>query len=229
MTTSGTITSALSASDLVTLAMKELGLVASGETPTGDELNDGLTALNWMLKSWQSRGLVSWRDTDGSVSFPANTASMVLSPYCLDVVDARLVQAVGYERPLQRWERAQYRQLPNKSTLGFPAAYMVAKTNGAITMYLWPVPTATMTVKYGYARVIEDVTDGAQTIDVPQEWQEVAMLGLAVRLASMFGVSRLDPAAVGLIGQRAAALEQLLLDQDRPASIFMGSSYSRNF
>lgn len=229
MTTSATIITTLTASQLIELAMKELGLLSSGEEPTGEEYDDALSAVNWMLKSWQSRGMTSWRDTNGSVVFPANTASMVLTPYCLDVVDARLVQTSTFERPLQRWERAQYRQLPNKAQPGWPTAYMISKTDGAITMSLWPVPNVSMTVLYGYARIIEDVTDGSQTIDVPQEWLELAYLGLAVRLAPLFGVTRLDPAAVQSVAQRAATLEQLLLDQDRPASVYMGSAYGRNF
>lgn len=256
MTTSGTTTSTLLASDLVTLAMKELGLLSSGEEPTGEEYADGLSALNWMLKSWQSRGLTSWRDTDGVVLFAIGQATNALDPFCLDVLDARLVQGGevgtetgtmslpfppyvitsdyfpaegGNERLLQRWERAQYRQLPNKGTPGWPTAYTISKTIGGIAMSVWPVPNANMTVRYSYTRVIEDVTDGAQTIDVPQEWLELAYLGLAVRLAPLFGVTRLDPAAVQSIAQRAATLEQLLLDQDRPASLYMGSAMGRNF
>jgi hypothetical protein len=229
VTTSGTITSQLLVSDLVTDAMQELGVLAAGERPTGQELQDGIRALNWMLKSWQARGVVSWRDTDGSVIFPAGTATMVLSPFCLDVLEARLVQAPAYERPLQRWELAQYRQIPNKQTPGYPTAYSISKTDTAIMMTVWPVPNADMTVNYSYPRIVEDVTDGAQTIDIPQEWQEAAYLALAARLVQTFGINRIDPQVAQIVAQRASALEQLLLDQDRPASIYMGSAYGRVF
>jgi hypothetical protein len=229
VTTSGVITSELLVSDLVTYAMRELGLLASGENPTGDELEDGIRCLNWMLKSWQARGVTSWRDTDGSIDFPIATSSMLLDPFCLDVLEARLVQTNTFERPLQRWELAQYRQLPNKQQTGFPTAYTVSKTDSTITLTLWPVPSAAMTVNYSYPRIIEDVTDGDQTIDIPQEWQETAYVALAARLIQPFGVTRLDPGTATIIAQRASALEQLLLDQDRPASIYMGSAYGRYF
>lgn len=229
MTTSGTITSALLVSDIVTDAMMELGVLSAGERPTGQELIDGIRSLNWMLKSWQSRGIVSWRDQEGSIVFPSETASLVLDPFCIDVTEARLVQSPGYERPLKRWELAQYRQTPNKQTPGYPTAYTISKADNAISMTLWPVPNADLTVNYSYARVIEDVTDGAQTIDVPQQWLEAAYLALAARLAQTFGVTRTDPSTAQIVAQRAASLEQLLLDQDRPASIYMGSAYGRTF
>jgi len=229
VTTSGTISSTLIASEVILAAMTDLGVLSAGENPTGEETELGLRTLNFMLKSWQGRGVTSWRDTEGSVAFASGTAKMVLTPYCLDVTEARLIQASNYERPLQRWELAQYRQIPNKATPGYPTAYTVSKLDASISLTLWPVPNATMTILYSYPRIIEDVTDGAQTIDVPQEWLETVYYGLASRLVAAFGVSRIDPAAAQRVDQRAASLEQILLGSDMPASVYMGSSMGRLF
>lgn len=229
MTTSGTTSSTLVASDVVRMALLEIGAIASGQTPTGEELEDGLLCLNWLMKSWQSRGVTSWRDADGSVTFPLGVGAMVLSPFCLDVLEARLIQSPGYERPLQRWTLGQYRQIPNKAARGSPTSYTISKTAAAITMTVWPVPSAALTVNYSYTRIVQDVTDGAQTLDVPQEWLEAVYLGLASRLITVFGTVRIDPATASLVAQKAAALEQALLDQDRSPSVYMGSAYGRYF
>lgn len=229
MTTSGTITSQLIVSEIVQVAMEELGVLSSGEAPTAEETATGIRALNWMLKSWPARGLNLFRETQGQVIFLADTASMPLDPYCLDVVEARYVQPQSYERPLARWENGQYRQIPYKSQPGYPTAYYLDKQTSGITMTLWPVPNADATILYTYSRVPQDVTDGAETIDVPQEWTELVYIALAARLVQTFGVARTDPTAAQIIAQRAAALEQQMLDQDRPASMFMGSVYGRNF
>jgi hypothetical protein len=229
MATSGTISSSLLVSDVVTQAMREIGLLSAGELPTADETRDGIIQLNWLLKSWQARGVTSWRDTETSITFPSGTATLTLDPYCLDVLEARLVQSVGYERPLQRWMLGQYRQTPNKATPGWPTAYTIQKTASTISMTLWPVPNQSLVVKYSYSRVIDDVTDGAQTIDAPQQWTEAIYLGLASRMINSFGTARMDPTSTQIVMQRAAALEQLLLDADRPASVYMGSSYGRTF
>jgi len=64
---------------------------------------------------------------------------------------------------------------------------------------------------------------------VPQEWTELVFVSLAARLIQTFGVNRTDPTTAQIIAQRAAALEQQMLDQDRPASLFLGSSFGRSF
>jgi len=227
--TSGLTSGLMSAGDMITAAMQELGILSAGETPDGDDTILGLRVLNWMLKSFAARGVNLWREEQGSVAFPAGVATIQLDPFCLDIMEARLVQSSTFERPLQRWEGGQYRQIPNKGQRGYPTAFYVAKQTNSLTLTLWPVPSTDSTVLYTYSRVTQDVTDAAQNLDIPQEWTETVYLALASRLASTFGVTRIDPNTVKLVAQRAAAYEQLLLDQDRPSSVFMGSAYDRNF
>jgi hypothetical protein len=229
VTTSGAISSQLIVSEIVQAAMVELGVLSAGESPTAEETQDGIRVLNWMFKSWPSRGLNLWRETQGEIVVPAATAAIALDPYCLDVVEARFVQSSTFERPLARWENGQYRQLPNKAQPGYPVAFYLDKQTSTISLRLWPVPVADATIRYTYSRVPQDVTDGSETVDAPQEWTELIYVALAARLVQTFGVNRTDPATAQIIAQRAAALEQAMLDQDRPASVFMGSVMGRNF
>lgn len=229
MTTSGTISSSMTAQEIVVAAMDDIGAISSGEIPTAQEGQTALRQLNWMLKSWQAKGVNLWRDTQGSVVFPIGTATVTLDPFVIDVMEARLVQTSTFERPLQRWEAGQYRQIPNKASPGFPTAFYINKQRDAVTMTVWPVPSQEMTVLYSYARVIEDVTDLSQTVDVPQEWTEAVWKNLAMLLVPTFGAGELNPQAVALVGARAAQLEQELMNQDRPSSIFMGPAYGRYF
>jgi hypothetical protein len=134
-----------------------------------------------------------------------------------------------YERPLQRWENGQYRQIPNKEAIGSPTAFMLTKGVDAITMTVWPVPTQETSVAFTYSRVPDDVTDGAQTVDIPQQWLETVYLGLAARLAQPLGVTRTDPATAQIVAARFQDLETKMLDADRPSSTFMGSAYGRYF
>ena len=221
MTTSGAISGALTAQDAVRIAMEELGVLSSGEMPTAEEGASGLERLNWMLKSWQAKGCNLWRDTEATATFGANIKTVTLTPRPIDVMDARVVTD-GIQLPIARWELAEYRQLPRKDQSGRPTAFTLTKGRDDVTMTVWPVPTASTDIIYSYARVIEDVTSLTQTLDVPQQWAETIWMGLATRLANMFGASRVDPAAVQRVTAMAAILEQALLDQDRPASVYMG-------
>jgi hypothetical protein len=87
MATSFTMT----ARDMVTQAMREIGVIASGEQPTADEMADGILRLNSMLKAWAAKGLNLWRDTRDTIDFAAGVSSAIL-PGALSVGSARLVQ-----------------------------------------------------------------------------------------------------------------------------------------
>lgn len=231
MPTSGTITQTMSVSELVRMAMGPgaLGILAPGESPTAEETQNGAQILSFMLKSFTADGVNLWRETNGTVTFTAGTKTMALSPYCNDVLEARLVQSSTFERPLQRWENGQYLQIPNKASPGYPTAYTLTRTTDVLSMTVWPVPVSTMTVLYSYARAPYDVTDGSQTIDVPTQWLETIYLNLASRMASGIGATRLDPNTVSRVDAMAGTLLTKMLDADRPSSTFMGSAYGRDF
>lgn len=229
MATSGTTDSTMTATQIMNAAAQELGYIGAGEVLSGEEYEDILPRLNFMLKSWQAEGVNLWREAEETVTFPAGTATLTLDPFCLDVLDARLVQSSTYQRPLQRWEIGEYNAVPNKAQQGFPSAFYVRKAATSVSLSLWPVPVQDMDVVYIYSRVIEDVTDGTQTLDVPQQWLETVWVNLAARCATMFGATRLDPAAAQFVQAKADALYQRMLDSDRPASVFLGSAYSRYF
>lgn len=230
MTTSGTISGTMTARDIITRACRELGVYGAGETIVASDADDMLERLNWMLKSWQADGANLWRQEEGSIVYAIGEKTLDLDPRCIDVIEARFQQSSLFQLQMQRWELGEYTRIPNKDQPGAtPLAYYLRKLVDSVTMTIWPVPTAETTILYTYARVIEDVTDLSQTLDVPQQWMETVWMNLASRSAAMFGQTRLDPGAVAMVTQRAAVLEQKLLDQDRPASVFMGNVYDTNF
>lgn len=227
MATSGVISGTMTARQLCDAAAKDLGVYSAGETISAADGEDMMVRLTWMLKSWQADGVNLWREAEATATFAIDEKTVVLDPRCLDVLEARLVQANTFLRPLQRWELGEYRQLPNPDQSGMPSAFYLQKGASQISMTLWPVPFVETEIRYSYSRVIDDVTDLNETVDIPQEWMETVWTNLAARCVTMFGVTRLDPAAVQMVVQRAANLEQKLLDFDRPASVFMGPSYGR--
>lgn len=215
MTTSGVISSTLTVREALTRAFRQAKILSGNETPTSDELTDGMTTLNLMLKSWQSDGCGIWREL--SDSFSTSTAQTTLDPRVMDVMEARLTVS-GVDRPLARWEWGDYVNTPNKAATGTPCVYVFRKGRDDVSLFLWPVPSTAMTISYTAARVIEDITTPDETLDVPQEWLECVVTNMAVRLAEEFGSD-----IPGTVVQRAETLLNQMRDLDRPASIFMGA------
>lgn len=215
MPTSGVTTWSLTALQICTYAAQELGVLSSGEELTADEQADMMVRLTAMLKSWSVKANL-FREATTTATITADTASVALPQGVREINAVRLVISADNERPLGYWNRGQYYAIPNRAASGDPTVYHVEEGIGALTLYVWPVPTANKTVKIDYSRSAEIVTDGAQTLDIAQEWQEAVYKNLAVRCANMFGTARLDPATLQKLAAEASDLYTQLLDADRP-------------
>lgn len=206
----------MTAGQMITTSAVMIGACDPGESMAAEQANVGLIHLQWMLKTWQADGCPLWREFEDSIAFAATDTEHTLDPFVIDVLEARLVLDSTNERPLGRWEWGEWVTLPNKTSPGTPTVYTLRKGTNTIKMRLWPVPSAAYTVNYTGARVIEDITDLSQTIDVPQAWTETIYTNLAKRLISPY---RIQPTPEILdIMQRAEQLYAGLRDMDRPAS-----------
>lgn len=223
MPTSGDISGTMTARDICRQAMLLIGgPLADGEVSSEDGLTM-MTALNFMLKSWQADGCNLWRLTDESLIVPADTATVQLDPRVLDVMEARYVDSTTYQRTLARWEWGEYRALPNKIAVGLPTCFSLNKQRTAIYASFWPVANADILIAYSGARVIDDVNDLNDEVDVPQEWIETVFTCLAAKMIPYFNIDALSPGVAQRVTQRADALYERLLAFDRPGSTYMKS------
>jgi hypothetical protein len=226
MATSGTIDGTLNAREIVLSALELLGVCALGDTPPAEESQLALKHLNWMLKTWQADPLVNgWRMQDVQIVWPADTATVTLDTNYLDLTNVRRQDASGFELPLMRYDPSEFAEIPSKTQAGAPLIYTLRKTLSTLTMTVWPIPTADTQIVTDGARVIEDVTDLSQTLDVPQEWLETVFTCLAARLALPLGVINASPATAAKVEERAADLYARLKGFDgESSSVFMRSA-----
>lgn len=218
MSTSGQIGGKLTVRDYITTAMELLGILAPGNEPEADEFDSGIRYLNNMLKAWQSDGCNLWRDEVVDIAWPAATSELELAPNVIDVISARYVQTTTFERWLDRRERGEYNNYPNKLTPGTPTIFVFVKTTGNPKMNLWPVPADAVTIRADVARVTEDVTAIDQEVDLPQEWAECVYYNLAVKMAGTMATGRVDPRREGQLRNDAAEMYVRMASFDRPGS-----------
>lgn len=221
MPTSGDISGTLTARDICRMSMLLIGgPLMNGEVTAEDGLLM-MTQLNFMLKSWQSQGCNLWRLSDETVIIPADTPTVTLEPRVLDVMEARLVIEPTFQRSLSRWEWGDYRALPNKLSAGAPTCYSLNKQRTEIEFSVWPVPTEDSVIRYSGARVIQDVNDLDDEVDVPQEWIETVWVCLAERMIPYYNVDALSPQVSTRVTQRAGTLLNQLMWFDRAGSTFI--------
>ena len=182
MATSGTRTFSLTAVDAIEEAYELAGL----EYRTG---YDGVTArrsMNIMFADWSNRGIQIWEVEQVSLDLVEGTTSYDLNQYDIDVLDAvirRTTNGIQTDFQIDRIDRGEYLDIPNKETKARVTQYYVERT---ITpkLYVCPAPensTDTL-ISYRWKR-IQDVNAGAEDIDIPSRFMPCLVTGLAFNLA----------------------------------------------
>lgn len=106
----------------------------------------------------------------------------------VEIIEARVVQASGTERPLKIVSRDEYMRLTNKDSLGtaLQVYYDPLLTNGK--MWVWQACDDVQEyIKFTCRIPVEDFDAAANDPDFPQEWLLALTWNLAVLIAPKFG------------------------------------------
>jgi hypothetical protein len=227
MATSGSVDWTLTSRQVITEALEELGVVPIGETPSAEDGDKAMRALNRIFKSGGIKDRLFIK-AEAAVTLIASTAALTATPVSL----ARRVEGVrrrtsNIDTPLMELSREEYFDLPSKTQSGFPTCFYFDPQRAARTLYVWPVPDATIaastTLRMTYRRVLEDVDALDNDPDVPQEYLDALVSVLAAKLILPYRKHLTDPSGAAKIEERAALLTaQLDADSQEDASVFMG-------
>lgn len=188
--------------DLTTAALRKAGVAGLGESPSAEMADEARDELERMLKAWQNKGYNLWTKTSGSLTL-TTAGSYTLSPVRpLRILTARYNDGSS-ETQMQCLTREEYDQLPVKTSTGTPTTYYYDRQREAAKLYIWPLlATASgQTIEFTYEREIEDIASLSDTVDVPGEWWDAVVYGLADRILDTVPVR--DPTMTMKISARA--------------------------
>lgn len=198
--TSGSTDFSVTRDDIIKRALRLIGVVPQGETPTTDQTTEAALALNGLVKAWQADGMPLWAIKQYSVPLVAGTASYrigisqsVNTPKPLKVLQAFNHNTTSnVDVPMRVLTRQEYNMLGNKTSSGNPIQVFYDPQNTYGDLYVFPVPTSTEatanTITIVYQRPFEDFDISTDTPDFPQEWYDAITYGLATRLAPEYGL-----------------------------------------
>jgi hypothetical protein len=207
------------AADIITLALKDAGIVGVGQTPNAEDSNDALTRLNSMLALWQRRRWLVWHLVDvskvstGAQSYTVTTGGdfNVARPDRLE--DGCFVRQVNTgsnqpDYPLELIEsREDYNQICLKTLTGGPPGFIfydAAMPTGRV--YPWPIPPATIyEIHIALKEQLGSFANLAAAFSMPPEYEEAIRYNLAIRLRSAY---QMDPDEI-LIGLAASGLNTI--------------------
>lgn len=197
-------------------AALELGAVGIGGTLDSTEEAEMIKRLNSMLAKW-SKDANLWRQESGTVTVPGGIGAGTLPSDVHDIRSARIVEN-SRSRVLAQWNRDEYFSLPNRDQEGTPAIFYFSRQIDGVEIYLWPIPPGDVTVELDYGRSFFFAESNSQELDIPEEWHEAALYGLAARCAGIFGATNIAPQTVARIDAQARQSYDRAIDADRPDS-----------
>lgn len=183
------------AGDQINRALRLLGVLAEGETPSADTSADALMALNQMLDSWSTERLSVFSTLEQTVTWPSGQASRTLGPSGtlsgtrpVSVDDATYYKVDGVSYPLQIINREQYNALSDKAETGLPYLLFVNPTLPNIELTLYPVPDQVLEMHVVSSRALTEPATLATTLSLPPGYLRALTYNLAMELAPEFGV-----------------------------------------
>ena len=80
---------AVTALDIITSAMQNIGAIALGETPSAEEAIDGLSTLNSLVDQWNNEGMMLYTSSNNVFNFVAGKGFILLETAAILIYRAR--------------------------------------------------------------------------------------------------------------------------------------------
>lgn len=179
------------AQTIIDRALRLIGAIASGESPTTAESNDGLTALNAMISSWQTEKLNVYAFVDTAFTLVATDASYTVGPagnFALTPRPSKIenvyVRANDIDYPVELIDKDKWLSIPDKTSDSDIAIYAYYEPTLATgTLQLWPVPNTAYSLHIVTWTTLAELSTLGTTITLPQGYERALAYNLAMEIA----------------------------------------------
>lgn len=186
------------AGDQINGALRLLGILAEGETPSAETSQDALSALNQMIDSWNTERLAVYSTQDQVFSWPPNVLSRTLGPTG-DFVGNRpilLEDSTYFKDPsngisfgIKFINQQQYNGIAVKTvTSTYPQVIWVNMEHPNIELYIYPKPTKVLEWHFVSVQTLAQPATLATELYFPPGYLRAFKYNLACEIAPEFGV-----------------------------------------
>jgi hypothetical protein len=178
-------------------ALRLLGVLAEGETPSAATSQDALMALNQMIDSWQTERLSVFSTQDQIFTWPAGLISRTLGPSG-DFIGLRpilLDDSTYFRAPtnvsygIKFINQQQYNGIAVKTvTSTYPQVMWVNMTFPNIEMYVYPRPTQDLEFHFVSVQELNNPANLSTVLYYPPGYLRAFTYNLAMEFAPEFGV-----------------------------------------
>jgi hypothetical protein len=195
MATSGNTSWELQRDDIIKAALRKIGVLAAGQTPSTEDTTNATQALNGIVQLFATDGMPLWKRTEVPVTLVDGQQDYTLSN-ALKLHQVVLQYTGGTTSYELIWKSLyDFNNLPTDEG-GVPVHYTFTPNIQDGTLKIWPTPDATTASNYSVTAVFQKEFDGfitaTDTPDFPPYWTDALTYALAVRLAPEYGTPLAD-------------------------------------
>jgi len=189
--------STYTAGDQINRALRLLGILAEGETPSASMSQDALMAMNQMIESWSIERLSVFCTQDQIFEWPSSEIKRTLGPTG-DFVGNRPVlfdDATYFKAPngvsygIKFINQQQYDGIAVKNvTSTYPQVIFANMTYPNVEMYVYPMPTQVLEWHFVSVQELDQPATLATQLHFPPGYLRAFTYNLAMEFAPEFGV-----------------------------------------
>lgn len=187
-----------SAGEIIKGSLRLIGMLAEGEEPSADTMQDSITALNQMIQSWDTERLAVFGTRDQVFLWPANEKTRTIGPTG-DFVGSRPIEiddSTYFIDPSSKLSfgvklinQQQYDGIAFKTvTSTYPQVLWVNNSFPDMTMTIYPIPIKALEWHIISVEQLNEVDSVATDMYFPPGYLRAFRYNLAMELAPEFGV-----------------------------------------
>lgn len=186
------------AADQINGALRLLGVLAEGETPSAAVSQDALTALNQMLDSWSTERLAVYATQDQVYNWQPNVRNITMGPSGTFVAQRPILMddatyfrdaSTNVSYGIQLINNQQYNAIAVKTvTSTYPQYMWVNMTYPDVEIYIYPVPTRVLEFHFVSVEPLTQPATLATALAFPPGYLRAFRYNLACEIAPEFGV-----------------------------------------
>ena len=193
-----TINHTASAGEIIKGSLRLIGMLAEGEEPSADTMQDSIMAMNQMIQSWDTERLAVFNTMDQIFIWPAYEMTRTIGPSGnfvgdrpIEIDDATYFKdpASGLSFGVKLINQQQYDGIAFKTvTSTYPQVMWVNNTFPDMTMTIYPVPIKALEWHIISVEQLKEVDSVATDMTFPPGYLRAFRYNLAMELAPEFGV-----------------------------------------
>ena len=185
------------ATQIITDALKKLGVWEKGETIDADEGADGLRSLNFLIDSWANDNLMLYQQvqrtkalTSSDGQYTIGSGGDIDTTRPVRIVSAYCRDANNGDYTIKIINASQWARITLKTTAGSYPDYLYYRPNyplGEINLY--PEPGSGLTLYLECWDQITQFATGATSASLPPGYERALIYNLALEIAPEYGVN----------------------------------------